>query len=239
MSLTTIDFERLSLDAGDRVLDLGCGEGRHAITAYLLADVHVTGLDLAEDDLATARARLAEFGGADATQRKSCTFAKASGLAIPFPDDHFDKVICAEVLEHVPDYERMLAEIKRVLKPGGLLAVSVPRYFPEQVCWWLSDAYHEVPGGHVRIFTTRQLDGAVTGTAMRRFARHWAHALHVPYWWLKCLFWSRGDDHPLVRQYHRLLVWDLMQEPRLTRTLERALNPIIGKSLVMYYVNET
>ena len=238
MSLTTIDFDKLALKPGDKVLDLGCGEGRHAITAYLLADVHVTGLDLSEDDLTTARTRLSEFGG-ETSATKSCTFAKASGLAIPFPDDHFDKVICAEVLEHVPEYQGMLAEIKRVLKPGGLFAVSVPRYFPERICWWLSDGYHEVPGGHVRIFTTNQLDRAVTGTAMRRFARHWAHALHVPYWWLKCLFWDRGDDHPLVRGYHRFLVWDLMQAPWLTRTLERILNPLMGKSVVMYYVNET
>jgi hypothetical protein len=42
------------------------------------------------------------------------------------------------------------------------------------------------------------------------------------------------DDHPLARAYHRLLVWDIMKRPAATRVAERALNPLIGKSLVLY-----
>ncbi len=64
---------------------------------------------------------------------------------------------------------------------------------------------------------------------------HHAHALHVPYWWLKTAFWSRRDDHPLVKAWHRLLVWDMMKAPWLTRGLERLLDPIMGKSLAMYF----
>jgi hypothetical protein len=65
-------------------------------------------------------------------------------------------------------------------------------------------------------------------------AHHHAHALHSPYWWLKCAVGVRRDDHPLARAYHRLLVWDIMSRPAATRLTERALNPILGKSLVMY-----
>ncbi|MFW6094159.1 MAG: methyltransferase domain-containing protein, partial [Pseudomonadota bacterium] len=61
MSLTTVDFDRLYLAPGHRVLDLGCGEGRHAITAWLTAPVDVVGFDLAAADLATARGRAAEI----------------------------------------------------------------------------------------------------------------------------------------------------------------------------------
>ena len=111
----------------------------------------------------------------------------------------------------------------------------MPRYFPEWVCWQLSDAYHEVEGGHIRIFKARDLSDAIQALGMQPTARHWAHALHVPYWWLKCLFWGREPEHFLVRQYHRLLVWDLMQKPWLTRTLDRFFNPILGKSIVMYF----
>ena len=68
------------------------------------------------------------------------------------------------------------------------------------------------------------------------YKTHWAHALHSPYWWLKCLFWSSADSNPLVKAYHRLLVWDLMQQPWLTRTLERLLNPLMGKSVAMYFI---
>ena len=73
---------------------------------------------------------------------------------------------------------------------------------------------------------------------MSQYHRHWAHALHAPFWWLKCIFWERRDDHPLIRLYHRFLVWDLMDRPRLTRMLEAILNPLMGKSLVMYFRKE-
>ncbi|XOV84389.1 MAG: class I SAM-dependent methyltransferase [bacterium] len=197
MSLETIEFDRLKLHSRDKILDLGCGEGRHAISAYLLADVTVFGVDLSACDLATARQRLEEFDHKPEHPEHSCTFVRASGLQLPFEDNSFDKVICAEVLEHIPDYQGMLQEIKRVLRPGGIFAASVPRFFPEWVCWKLSDAYHEVEGGHVRIFTSGELYRAIESLQMRRFARHWAHSLHVPYWWLRCLFWERGKMRPL------------------------------------------
>ncbi len=234
MSLTTVDFGRLHLMPGERVLDLGCGEGRHAITAWLAAPVDVVGVDLSVKDLATAAERATEFDG-DAEGGRTLRWVRGSGLTLPFADASFDKVICAEVLEHVPDYQRMLAEVRRVLKPGGMLVVSVPRFVPEWVCWQLSDAYHQVEGGHVRIFRSSDLCRAVEYQGFRRFHRHWAHSLHVPYWWLRCLLWRRGENAWPVRVYHRFLVWDLMHAPRLTRLLDRLLNPAMGKSVVMYF----
>lgn len=237
MSLTTVDFDRLHLQPGDRVLDLGCGEGRHAISARLEHDVDVVGLDLSATDLHTARCRAEEFAsGTEASA--SILWVRGSGLALPFADATFSKVICAEVLEHVPDYRQVLREIQRVLRPGGLLAISVPRFFPEWICWRLSDAYHEVEGGHIRIFRSGALRRAVERQNLRFLNRHWAHSLHVPYWWLRCLLWERGAEAWPVRTYHRLLVWDLMQKPRLTRWLDRLLNPVLGKSVVLYFVRD-
>jgi ubiquinone/menaquinone biosynthesis C-methylase UbiE len=234
MSLETVDLRRLPMNAGQRVLDLGCGEGRHAITAYLHAEVQVIGLDLSRRDIDIARDRFNDFEDDTATG-KSLDFIVGSGLRLPFTDASFDRVICSEVLEHIHNYQEVLGEIQRVLKPGGLLAVSVPRFGPEWICWKLSDAYHEVEGGHVRIFRRKQLKRAVERVDMVHYATHGAHALHVPYWWLRCLFWSNEDATP-VRLYHRLLVWDLMSRPRLTRWLDKLLNPWFGKSVVMYFV---
>lgn len=235
--MQTVELERLRLPAGARLLDLGCGEGRHAIHVHLSVDAHVVALDRSLDDLLTGRRRQGEL--LDGAPAEGLDFAAGDALGLPFADDAFDAVICSEVLEHIPDYRGALDEIARVLKPGGVLAVSVPRFGPEWVCWGLSEAYHQVEGGHVRIFRARGLRGEIERLGLSCYARHWAHALHAPYWWLQCLFWSRREKVLAVRAYHRLLVWDMLRRPWLTRTLENALNPLIGKSVVMYFRSES
>lgn len=235
--MQTVDFSYFPLRAGDVVLDLGCGEGRHVISAYVEGQVHSVGVDLCVDDLLTTQQKYQDFAEPD-NASKSFGLSAANALFLPFADNTFDKIICSEVLEHIPDYRAALDEIHRVLKPGGLLCASVPRRWPEKICWQLSDAYHLVPGGHLRIFRASELRGDIERLGFNHYYRHWAHALHAPFWWLKCLFWNTQDSNWLVRQYHKLLVWDLMERPRLTRTLERLMNPIMGKSVVMYFRKE-
>ena len=124
--------------------------------------------------------------------------------------------------------------IARVLRPGGMLAVTVPAWLPERICWRLSDAYHNTPGGHVRIYTRPELEAKLRAAGFEVGGHHHAHGLHSPYWWLKCAVGVHDDAHPLARAYHRLLVWDIMKHPPVTRLAERALNPLIGKSIVLY-----
>ena len=234
MSLQTIDFETLKLSDGDRILDLGCGEGRHAISAYMVNDVESVGIDLSLGDLETTRERFQEFVEPENIS-KSLVISVASAESLPFADESFDKIICSEVLEHIHSYQQVIVEINRVLKTGGIAAISVPRFFPEWICWRLSDAYHEVEGGHVRIFRANELRNDMESTGFICFGKHHAHSLHAPYWWLKCLFW-RSDAEPLpVRLYHQLLVWDLMKRPWITRAIDALLNPIMGKSVVLYF----
>lgn len=233
--MQTVDFKIARLQDGQRILDLGCGEGRHALFAYHFADVESVGVDLCYEDVHTTSLKFRDFEEPE-NGRKSLQLCVADAGQLPFSDASFDRVICSEVLEHIPDYQAVLGEINRVLKPGGIFVASVPRFGPEQVCWWLSDDYHEVEGGHVRIFRRRELQRAIEKQGMVFFHRHWAHALHVPYWWLKCLFWKDRENSVLVRWYHRLLVWDLMKQPALTRIMDRVLNPLMGKSIVLYFV---
>jgi len=233
--MLTIDFEKFGIEDGDRILDLGCGVGRHVITSYTLKKVQAVGLDLCHNDLLAAQSRFTEEFEEPQNSSKSFGLTVGNAMSLPFADDSFDKVICSEVLEHIPDYRSVLKEIRRVLRPGGIFAASVPRFFPEWVCWKLSTEYHNEEGGHIRIFNAEQLRGAIEAQGMDCFGKHGAHALHVPYWWLQCLFWSNRKKSKLIKAYHRFLVWDLLKKPWITQTLDCLLNPVFGKSVVMYF----
>jgi SAM-dependent methyltransferase len=153
---------------------------------------------------------------------------------LPFKDDYFDIVICSEVLEHIVSHQIAVEEIVRVLKPGCNLVVSVPRYWPECICWALSQDYHNTQGGHVRIFKQTELIADLESCGVEKWAMHFAHSLHTPFWWLKCLVGPNRNDSVPVNLYHRFLTWDIMKRPRSTRFLENLLNPILGKSIVVY-----
>ena len=232
--MLTVDFDRLGLRPGDRALDLGCGAGRHAFEMFRRgADV------VAFDQDADGLAGVLDLFGAMREAGEAPTGAEADikqgdALALPFPDGEFDRVVAAEILEHIPEDTAAIAELVRVLRPGGTVAVTVPRWMPERVCWALSDAYHANEGGHVRIYTRRGLVAKLEAAGLVHEGGHHAHALHSPYWWLKCLVGVEKEDHPLVEAYHRLLVWDIVRKPLLTRVAERALDPLVGKSLVVY-----
>ena len=230
--MQTVDFSFLALPAGARVLDLGCGEGRHVHGASA-AGFDTVGVDLDLGDLARARERLAEV-----PPPAPAAVLAADALRLPFADGAFDAVIVSEVLEHIPDYRAALAEAGRVLRRDGLLCVSVPRAWPERLCWRLSRCYHQVRGGHLRIFRREALEREIAGAGYRCFYRHGAHALHTPYWWLQCLFWESRERNRLVRAWHRLLLWDMLEAPWLTRRLEGLLDPFLGKSVVLYFRRE-
>jgi SAM-dependent methyltransferase len=216
------------------VLDLGCGGGRHAFETYRRG-ADVVALDTDQDELRTVGAIAAAMDDAgEAPPGAHAGAARGDATRMPFGDGVFDRVIAAEVLEHVPGDQRALCEIARVLRPGGLVAVTVPAWLPERICWRLSGEYHNIPGGHVRIYTRPELEAKLRRAGLAVGGHHHAHGLHSPYWWLKCAVGVRDDGHPLARAYHRLLVWDITKRPALTRLAERALNPLIGKSLVVY-----
>jgi SAM-dependent methyltransferase len=232
--MQTIRFDNLELDSGSSVLDMGCGEGRHTIGLFIDKQINAFGFDLSIDDLNIARSRLDDFP-VQKNDDSACIFGLSNINQMPFPDGAYDSVICSEVLEHVPSPEESIKELIRVLKPGGVLALSVPRFLPEWICWQLSEGYQQMPGGHVRIFKHKALKQLAINEGMSYQSFHWAHGLHSPYWWLQCLFWDNRDNSFLIKLYHKFLVWDLMKKPFFTKILEFILQPLIGKSLVMYF----
>jgi SAM-dependent methyltransferase len=231
----TVDFDRLGLRPGERVLDMGCGAGRHAFEMYKRG-ADVIAFDQDADELATVREWFAAMRDAgEVPAGAEADVKEGDALSLPFADGEFDRVVAAEVLEHIPADIQAIQELVRVLRPGGTLAVSVPRWFPEVVNWKLSDDYHDTPGGHIRIYTDKELVDKVTKAGMDYEGRGYAHGLHSPYWWIKCAVGVHNDDHPLAKAYHKLLVWEIMKNPRALQLAGKVLDPVIGKSMVLYF----
>jgi SAM-dependent methyltransferase len=232
----TVDFGRFPVRAGDRVLDLGCGGGRHAFEVYRRG-ADVVAFDLDPGELAPVTSM---FGGmlaaGEVSPQAGAGAVSGDATSMPFGDGTFDRVIAAEVLEHILDDQAAMNELARVLRPGGLAAITVPAFLPERICWALSPEYYDTPGGHVRIYTRAELEAKLARAGLTALWHHHAHGLHSPYWWLKCAVGVHDDKHRLATAYHRLLVWDIMRRPAVTRLAEQALNPLIGKSLVVYAV---
>jgi SAM-dependent methyltransferase len=216
----TARYEQLGLARGDKMLDLGCGFGRHAFEAARRG-ADVVALDAGRDEVEGVKNMFAAMVAAGELDAATLHTAAVQGdaLHLPFPDATFDRVICSEVLEHIPDDLGAMSELARVLKPG--------------------DEYHNVPGGHVRIYRRRILTARLRSVGLSDTGHHYAHGLHSPYWWLKCLVGTTNDTNKVVKLYHRLLVWDIMKAPWPTRAAERVMAPLMGKSIVVYLVKPT
>lgn len=236
--MLTVDFDVLGLSPGDRALDVGCGAGRHAFEMYRRG-ARVVALDRDGGGLKEAAAILTAMDD-EGTLDPAADWlvAMADALHVPFPDGAFDRVVVSEVLEHVADDRGALAELTRVLAPGGTIGVTVPRWFPELVCWTLSNDYYDTPGGHIRIYRRANIETKLREAGLTLVGHHHAHGLHSAYWWLRCIDGVRKNpEHEgsrLLRWYHRMLVRDIVEAPRSTRWADRVLTPIMGKSLVIY-----
>jgi len=232
----TVDLDLFGIEPHHRVLDMGCGGGRHAF-AVLRRGASVVAFDADEGELVGVR----DMAAAMVTEGEvpvggELTCVQGDALELPFEGASFDRIIAAEVLEHIPDDRRAIAELVRVLAPGGRIAVTVPAAFPERINWMLDSDYHDTPGGHVRIYGTDELAGRLADAGLDVRGSRRAHALHSPYWWIRCAGGVNRADRWLARRYHDVLVRQIMEDPPLLRRLDDLLNPMLGKSLVLYAV---
>jgi len=234
--LLTIRFDRLGVQPGDLILDAGAGFGRHAFQLARLG-ANVVALDYSAEEMVTTRNTFGAMAAAgEIPMERYVGTLQGDATKLPFADGSFDRVITSEVLEHIQADTDAISELVRVLKPGGTFAATVPTWYPEKINWMLSDEYHapKSVGGHVRIYSSTELKAKLRTAGLTVLGSHHAHALHSPYWWLKCAVGPRRDDHPLVARYRRLLEWEITTQPKGMAVLERALAPVMGKSFIVY-----
>lgn len=231
--MLTIDYSLLGIKDGERVLDVGCGTGRHSWEACRQSRCLIYALDIDVDELMRAKGMFRAMDE-QGESRGQWSLLHASTMSLPFKEASFDKIICSEVLEHVPDDWHTMREMARVLKDEGILAISVPNYLPEAICWRISSRYHNRAGGHVRIYRPGQLLAPLRESNLHVYATRRKHALHSIYWICRCLFGVDNEKALVPSLYHKFLVWDIRTNSRPVRWLEGFLNRLFPKSIVVY-----
>lgn len=115
---------------GQHILDVGCGNGRDLLP-LLEAGCICTAIDCSPQMVAEARKRLPPAHAA------RCELLVADAVRLPLADASFDAVFCSEVIEHIPDWRSAIAEMARVLRPGGKLVITTPN----RRSWYGLDRY--------------------------------------------------------------------------------------------------
>lgn len=157
-------FDFLEPCDGQRLLDCGCGPGVHLSLMRAIRQVRMVGVDGDRDRLRSA-----------STRQPEAHVLQAQLPHLPFAPESFDGILLAEVLEHVTDAHALLQALHRVLRPGGVLAISVPHaqypwlWDPINAAWtalggrpFRSGPLVGIWTNHVRLYTPQQLAGCVT-----------------------------------------------------------------------------
>ena len=230
--MLTVDFDRLTVKQGDIVLDAGCGLGRHSIE-FMRRGASVFCMDLDLDSLLKTRYTLADMkqrGGSPSASGFITHVGDA--LSLPFKDETFDKIICAEVMEHVDDDFKACSELARVLKKNGRIAITVPTFFSEMIYDILTHEYFTSPGGHVRKYFPSELADMMRKNGLEVYAVGFKHSFHTIWWIIRSVVGLHNSNHPLTRWYHTFLTLGLFS--KFMRKIELFCNYFFPKSVVVY-----
>ena len=236
-AVLTVRYDRLGLRPGERLLDFGCGGGRHALEAMRQGAVV---------DGSRCRPQGARAGGrlGDGHARRGQTdgglggeghVVAGDGLALPFPDGRFDKVDRRRGARARPRRRRCPGRARPGPAPRRCHGRHGAPLVPRTGVLGAVDEYHNVPGGHIRIYRRGQLAPAARPTPASTPTAATTPTPSTALLVAALRGRRRATTHnPLVQAYHRLLVWDITSGTPLTRVPEAVLNPVLGKCLVVY-----
>jgi len=228
-----IDPRLLRQRPGHAVLDVGCGIGRTLLDLSKTKGRHV-GVDMDRTDLMKALYWSVSMC-IEGTAPRRIQAMQADGTRLPFVDGSFDRVVCTEVLEHVPDDHAVLDELVRVLRPGGVIAISVPAELCERVFWRISEQYRTAIGGHVRIYRRRQIESMLRGRDVQPYAVRYRHSVETVYWLVRIVeSKSIYTEGPLTSRVRRYLGALTPQFSDMLDRLDTFGNYLLPKSLVVY-----
>jgi len=231
--MITVEPDILGIKGGDITLDAGCGDGRHSWAVCNKNNSSLVAFDLDAVSLKKNKYMLDSLK-AQKENKGDHHLLIANITKLPFKDGSFDKIICSEVLEHIPEHEVAARELVRVLRKDGAIGISVPHYLAESICWKLSREYYGFPGGHIRKYKTCQLLDLADTAGLSVYAIRHKHALHSFYWMLRCIFGIKKENTTIPSLYKRFLEWDLRANHRFFRWVEGLLNHLCPKSVVIY-----
>ena len=228
--METFNFNLLNLKKIKKVIDVGCGNGRHLKSlGFKLTDSEIIGIDQSAPEITKLNK---EFDESVCKNGNAYKFITGDIRERDVPDNSQDLVVCSEVLEHVPNFEAVLEECYRILKPGSVMLISVPSYFPESLCWKYSKKYMQTPGGHIRIFKKNFLKERFKALNLKLFKHHREHALHSIYWIIRAR--NNMEENNFLKSFHNLLVRQMFGQAKFSFALEKLLNPFFGKSECFY-----
>jgi SAM-dependent methyltransferase len=226
-----INLDALEVVPGSQVVDVGCADG-HLARALAAANIDVIGVE-PEQYLRDRFQRHAATAGPG-----RATVVAGTVEQLPFDSQSVSAVTITEVLEHVDDPGRAMAELHRIMRPGGVLCLSVPTAFTERLFWRLHPQY-PVNTTHVRIFTRARLSELIRRARFEIVTWEGRNAQASISWIFHSLLRSHSDHAGNITEHlwvDRVLgrLWAVLRRARLEAPFVKVANRLLPKSWYVY-----
>lgn len=214
--------EGFCITADDTVLDVGCGQGRASLFAARRG-ARVLAADIDLDTLRGVNRRLA------ASRARDYLCLASDTLPLPLPDAVATKVVAMEMLEHVDDPARVLAELWRVGKPGAQYLITVPDPLGESVQRAVAPPQCFAKPYHLHVFGRDEFEGLIRASGLSIERRHHGSFFWTVYW---ILFWA--DERPINAPgpvlAHWTKTWQTLLETPNAAHVRKALDDCMPKN---------